>query len=293
MECHCAVSLFVVVCNLLIGHTLREIKSGGRAFEIQEFTVNGDAYATGSTYFYKPRGDKMYFGPLWDFDLAWSEIGDEEEYVGVEGFNHTFMPWIDDLRAKDPMFVEIIKEEWAKLDPALTELTKSGGIIDQYREEVRAAYAADPIFAEIEDADIDKQTEGLSRWTDARHEWFAENEDKFGAVYATVTYVADGEADVGVREVGELAQGRVPDLVGHVLVVGVGEMDELRPLREGAGEEGVVALGEAGGEGPEGLESGALRLGLEELEEGLLADVVGGAGGGGDGQDRVLDRRGG
>ena len=172
-----------------------DLRSVADYWLIQEFTKNGDAYVTGSTYFFKPRGDKMYFGPLWDFDLALGlfDESDGEPFPGVEGFNYTSMLWIDELRAKDPRFVEIIEQEWAKLDTALTELTKSGGTLEKYRDEIRYAYAADPQIAKEEENDPDVTADNLRKWIDARHEWMGSNLDKLGNVYTTVTYVADGK----------------------------------------------------------------------------------------------------
>ena len=171
-----------------------DLKSVADYWLIQEFTDNGDAYGTGSTYFFKPKDGKMHFGPLWDFDIAWGILSEGEEAgLDTEGFNNTTMIWVDELRAKDPEFVKILEQEWAKLDPALTELTKSGGVMDQYRDEIKAAYEADPVIAEKEDHDLGVNVENLRRWTNARHEWMKNNEDKLGAIYATVTYVADGK----------------------------------------------------------------------------------------------------
>ena len=173
-----------------------DLRSVADYWLMQELTRNGDAYGTGSTYFFKPRGGKMHFGPLWDFDLAWGKLSadeDDEEYVDVEGFNFTHMLWTDELRARDPEFVSIIEEEWAKLDTALTQLTESDGIIDQYRDEVREAYNADPEIAGRDENDLDENADRLRRWIDARHEWMENNKDKFGAVYAKVYYIVDGE----------------------------------------------------------------------------------------------------
>ena len=52
---------------------------------IQDFTMNGDAYS-GSTYYYKPRNDKLYCGPVWDFDfVAWGAYitNFENPYAGL------------------------------------------------------------------------------------------------------------------------------------------------------------------------------------------------------------------
>ena len=163
---------------------------------VQEFSQNGDAYLTGSTYFFKPRGDRLHFGPLWDFDLAWGRMSADEDAdndQSVQGFNYTQMLWIDELRAKAPEFVRIIEKEWAKMDPALTQLTKSGGILDQYRNEIRGAYNSDPEIADMDENDLEVNTDDLRRWIDARHKWMRDNIDKVGALYVKLTFIADGE----------------------------------------------------------------------------------------------------
>ncbi len=35
---------------------------------VQETSSNGDAYNSSSTYLYKKRNGKLFWGPLWDFD---------------------------------------------------------------------------------------------------------------------------------------------------------------------------------------------------------------------------------
>ena len=60
---------------------------------VQEFSLNGDAFGSGSTYLYKKRNGKLYWGPLWDFDyVAWgaTEFSGENQ---VEGLNLARNPW--------------------------------------------------------------------------------------------------------------------------------------------------------------------------------------------------------
>ena len=46
-----------------------DVKSLAQMYLINEWASNQDASLT-STYFYKPAGDKLYGGPVWDFDIA-------------------------------------------------------------------------------------------------------------------------------------------------------------------------------------------------------------------------------
>lgn len=73
----------------------------------------------------------MFWGPLWDFDLTLLNTGEGEEEDTRFGFNNTETPWIDHLRDSDPLFDEILVQQWNKLDLLLTELTAEGGVLDQ------------------------------------------------------------------------------------------------------------------------------------------------------------------
>jgi hypothetical protein len=46
-----------------------DVESLAQMYLINEWASNMDASLT-STYFYKPAGDKLYGGPVWDFDIA-------------------------------------------------------------------------------------------------------------------------------------------------------------------------------------------------------------------------------
>ena len=53
-----------IILNILI------LESFARYFLIEDFSANHDAIFN-SFFFYKESGDeKIYFGPVWDFDLA-------------------------------------------------------------------------------------------------------------------------------------------------------------------------------------------------------------------------------
>lgn len=53
---------------------LADVESLAGMYLINEWTSNQDASLT-STYFYKPAGDKLYAGPVWDFDIAFGNNG--------------------------------------------------------------------------------------------------------------------------------------------------------------------------------------------------------------------------
>ena len=55
---------------------------------------------------------KLFWSPLWDFDLAFDVTERDETRDTKYGFNNTDMPWFDSLRDQDPLFIELLKERW-------------------------------------------------------------------------------------------------------------------------------------------------------------------------------------
>lgn len=77
---------------------------------VEELTRNQDAFFS-STYMYKPRGDKIHFGPLWDFDLSMGNIRSVQNQSPEGLWASTRNPWIK--RAfKDPSFLDRLDERW-------------------------------------------------------------------------------------------------------------------------------------------------------------------------------------
>ena len=105
---------------------LMDLQSAADYWWIQEFSGNHDAFITSSTYLYKEREGKLYWGPLWDFDLS---LGGGLD--AIDGFVHRNMLWLDHLRAHEPKYQQLLRERWGVLDPIISELVKEGGVIDQ------------------------------------------------------------------------------------------------------------------------------------------------------------------
>ncbi len=198
---------------------LMDFRSLADYWWIQEFSFNTDAYGTGSTYMYKARNGKLYWGPLWDFDLAWS-VGLDTEEGYVKGFNNTELSWADQLREKDPEFVALLKERWNDengIRDALRRITENSreGILNRYRDEVAASRAANEErwpqnYDEYAYKDYGQTIEKFRYWIDKRIAWIDENLDQLGSVYYTVTYETDdGQVfrTETVRETNEMGKG--------------------------------------------------------------------------------------
>lgn len=171
-----------------------DIESAAKYWWIQEFTMNRDAYRTSSTFLYKPRNGKLYWGPLWDFDaVAWGNL--RYTSMDVAGFGIGYPSWLDRMKT-DPEFIEELKAEWPAIDAKLEEMTKSGGILDQYYEEQKIAdiynlevwgYTFDNL------GDYSKEIEFLRKWIDQRRQWINENLDQLDHLVCHVSFYIDDE----------------------------------------------------------------------------------------------------
>lgn len=170
---------------------------------IQEFSCNGDAFNTGSTYVYKTRNGKLFWGPLWDFDLAWNRTMDQEPGYAT-GLCNTEMNWVDKLREEDSQFADLLVERWKdETDGIRKHLLKiiedsPDGILNKYSEEIRRSYAMnqerwmdydDPEFQ----VDLNQSIKKLRFWIDNRIKWIDKNIDDVGNVHCTITYETDAD----------------------------------------------------------------------------------------------------
>ena len=157
---------------------------------VQEFSFNVDAFRTDSTFLYKPRNDKVYWGPLWDFDLA---LG--KSITSPDGLYHSRNIWLDKLRSECPEFQQLLRERWTALDSIITDIVKDGGVLDQYVAETKSSWEADKALWKSENyGDFEDYIEELRDILKARQKWINDNIDtKLNKVYGTVKFVADGK----------------------------------------------------------------------------------------------------
>ena len=186
------------------GHSYTEYMDMDSAVDFwlfQELTLNSDAYVTDSTHLFKERDGKLFWGPIWDFDyVAWGDLeyGDdfEDGYERkIDGFNHTPMVWFDRLK-DDPAFIKAVKDRWPAFKEELTEITKEGGILDQYYEEQKASqennldlwgHHRSPM------TDYRSEVEQLRTWIRDRVAWIEANFDALDDLLCDVTFMADGQ----------------------------------------------------------------------------------------------------
>ena len=119
-------------------------------FIIQGTSDNGDAFINGSTYLYKKRGGKLYWGPLWDFDyVAWAAT----DYINAEScdvFRYDTYPLFHELYAKDSEFKDKFDKRVKEIDDLLAQTAEDGGQIDVYAKDVYLSqYANHQIISSV------------------------------------------------------------------------------------------------------------------------------------------------
>ncbi|WP_331353427.1 CotH kinase family protein [Cellvibrio sp. UBA7671] len=95
-----------------------DVDSAVNYFLINELFKNPDG-AVASFYLYKKRNGKLFFGPIWDFDLAFGNAG-YDDVDKTYGWHIRPAPWFDRL-FQDPAFKAKVKARWnsAKADGKL------------------------------------------------------------------------------------------------------------------------------------------------------------------------------
>ena len=169
---------------------------------VQEFSSNGDAYTSGSTYLYKKRDSKtdpgkLYWGPLWDFDfVAWGDLDYAIDPSAT--IDYTSTPWFDAMKS-DPVFINRIKERWTEkggLKDKLIEITKKGGRLDKYIAQMETSYiydhdkwgAYESTLTEYKD-----EVEQLRAWINKRIEYVDAEVSALSTEPQHVKFIVDGK----------------------------------------------------------------------------------------------------
>ena len=185
-----------------------DLQSAADYWWIQSLSRNVDAFYTSSTYMYKEANGKLYWGPLWDFDLAYGRNNMFTNALVTEGFMEFCpFPWFTQLRMCDPEFVELLKERWHVLDEKLAAITAEGGSLDRYRDEVAQAQAADykkwnsvsGLTYYYAKKDYYGTVEKLRTFIEKRRAWINANLDAVGSFRAVRFDAGEGEGSMESR----------------------------------------------------------------------------------------------
>lgn len=181
-----------------------DLLSAVKYYWIQEFSANGDGFISTSTYLYKKRNEKLYWGPLWDFDyVAWGN--NDYDFYGYESWNHKNSTWFSQL-FKDEIFANKVISEWNDVRTQIQEVYKNGGKLDQYTKEIKYSMYYNSILygnnyeEEYNSYTFEQNVEQLKQWMEKRMEWVDENIDQLKATYFTVTF-KDGNKTIDTQKV--------------------------------------------------------------------------------------------
>jgi len=90
-----------------------DVDSFIRWYLVNEIFRNVDANMWSSCWMYKPRGGKLFMGPLWDFDLAAGNVDYNNAFL-TAGWHIRDAPWFSRL-FQDPAFVARVQQVWSEI----------------------------------------------------------------------------------------------------------------------------------------------------------------------------------
>lgn len=171
-----------------------DIASAIDYYWVQEISMNGDAFASTSTYLYKKRNGKLFWGPLWDFDyVAWGNNEYGKEDMNYQGWSQRESTWFEKLlRRKE--FADQLIARWPTIHEKLVELSKDGGILDQYAEQIAYSqkYNKELVGNNYEEEYQDKtfadDVAQLKMWIQLRTEWIDSHMSSLKVKQCTVTF---------------------------------------------------------------------------------------------------------
>ncbi len=145
--------------------------------------VDGNMWA--SVYMYKPRGDKLRFGPLWDFDLSSGSAAREGNTVSSSGWylrnqistsaKQSSVTWFNRLN-QDPDFTNAVKARWNEVYPNLSSTAFIDGQVSLMSQSVTENFKKWSIKERISNAQIIKgsysaEISYLKSWMSNRRSW--------------------------------------------------------------------------------------------------------------------------
>jgi hypothetical protein len=148
---------------------------------LNELVKNVDGNMRRSTYFTKPRGGKLYFGPLWDYDITIGNVN-YDNADNTTGWHTARSPWFARLM-QDPAFVQRVKLRWQEI--------RNNGILTEWRKQIitrwdymsaeqRRNFARWPILStwvwpnRVVPGSYDGEMAALQEWLSARTNWMDE-----------------------------------------------------------------------------------------------------------------------
>ncbi len=162
---------------------------------VQEVSINGDAFGSPSTYLYKKRSGKLFWGPLWDFDyVAWGNNEYNLDSSNYQGWSQRESTWFAKLMRR-PEFVDLLIKRWPAIRDKLEELSRDGGQLDRYAAEMLDSQEYNKVLhgANYEEEYSDKtfadDVAQLKGWIRMRTAWIDRNVSKLRVKTKTITFL--------------------------------------------------------------------------------------------------------
>ena len=174
---------------------LIDLDSAVSYYWVQELSANGDFLDTGSTYCYKVRGGKLYFGPLWDFDIAWQEAYNTE---GIDGRWTGQRKWFRALLGNETFYNAAVKYWSETLKPTVSAMVEDEGEWDSYINQILYSATNNNVTwkggdaASVRDSFLENANETKQMIRD-KIEWVDSNMDSFAPIDINVIFKSEGE----------------------------------------------------------------------------------------------------
>lgn len=181
-----------------------DLPSAAKYWLVQTVSNNIDGLSTGSMYFYKKRDTedeigKLYWGPLWDFDIAWGN-DQVEDLTSAEGFSNTLnhlwiLPMLHDT--DEGSFYQYIQNEWPAIKNLMLDIIQDGGMLDKYYSETKNSKAEDVKTNPSKDSKNDYETiiSSTKKWIEHRVNWIDEHLSDLEQISRKVKVVEEGQPD--------------------------------------------------------------------------------------------------
>jgi len=135
---------------------------------VQELVRNPDSTFT-SNFMYKPRSEKLFAGPLWDFDIAVGQRDSERSTAGW--YLRPGSPWYSRLFTS-PAFADDARKAWAEAAPGFRGVESYLQNIDAEIKQARKSNTKR--WPEMEPKPTDR-VNFLTQWLNERTNWMESN----------------------------------------------------------------------------------------------------------------------
>lgn len=154
---------------------LLDVSSWVKKYLIEEVFANHDALMRSACYYYEDASDRLYAGPVWDYDLAianenaWQLQNPQTFWANrLASQPGVKMPWFHALYQKDVFYRQVVEMYRTEFLPELKRLTDV--TIPDYVQKISAAAAVDKIRW-VEDTTLAESVDWLCTYMDQRIEF--------------------------------------------------------------------------------------------------------------------------